>query len=269
MHRMSPIPDWFYSIDFEQPLDATQAILSLDRPHTAEVGLESQVEMVVFSPSGILYDDSAFARWLVQLLNRLGVRTEYSSFRCLLERDGLRSAYVGQADYWQSLRSMLAEIGLSRSQIKEVEAAGYSRWRSHESNLRLLPGVANTLERLAASGLQLGVIVNSHVAPCELIDRFERLGICHHLHAIVGSRDTGHVLPDDNAFQALIAQLQTPHSRIAFVSNCSMELHAARQAELVSIAVGASEKPPEAIAIKRLTDITTVLHRGQSSLLVA
>ena len=45
----------------------------------------------------ILYDDTAWRRWLLRLLMRLGLRTEYGPFFRIFDRDYLDAVYRGRA----------------------------------------------------------------------------------------------------------------------------------------------------------------------------
>lgn len=214
---------------------------------------------VVFSPSGVFYDDTLFARWMVQLLNRLGVQTEYSAFRCLLQRDALRRAYLGQAEYWDALRSLLADIGLTRGQVAEVEAAGYPRWQQQNAQLRLLPGVASTVSQLTADGLRLAALVNSVCCATDLRESWQSLGLADCLEVVLTSRDIGSALPDRGAVERMLAALELPAEQVAFISSCPAELTVAASLGLLAVSVLGDSLPGAVRSVRRIGELVPLL----------
>ena len=131
----------------------------------------------LFDVCGVLYDDAVWRRWLFRLVTKMGIDTHFDAFFALFDRDYL--AVVGQsdADYWQALRRYLRDIGLGPGTIDEVVAAGRPRRRDWEATIRLLPGVRDTLGRLATRGVPLGVVCTSAIPGRSLARRIRQLGL--------------------------------------------------------------------------------------------
>ena len=50
---------------------------------------------LLFDACNVLYDDTAWRRWLLRLLTRLGLRTEYAPFFRIFDHDYLDAVYRG------------------------------------------------------------------------------------------------------------------------------------------------------------------------------
>ena len=223
--------------------------------------LPPRVDTLLFSPAGVFYDDSHFVRWLVQQLNRLGVQANLASFTCLLHRETLRAAYVGQMEFGAALGRLLAEIGIARAQRGEIELACQSRVRQCDEQLRLLPGVATAIEQLSASGLRLAVVMNTHDAEPRVERRLERLGLTHYFQAVIGSRELGEALPEESAFTAALERLERPAATVGFVSSCPFELQAAADLRLSAIGLNCVLERPAVGAIGRLSELVGAMEQ--------
>ena len=95
---------------------------------------------------GVLYDDSCWRRWMLQLLTRMGVQTHYAAFFQVWEQEHFSRVCAGEVGYWEAMRQYLCCIGLPGGRVDEACAAGQSRRRQWERVIRPLPGVVRTLE---------------------------------------------------------------------------------------------------------------------------
>ena len=125
----------------------------------APTDLPRPVRGVLLDMCGVLYDNTVWRRWLLRLLTKLGLHTSYHAFFRVLDRDFLAEVHCGKRRFDEAFRAFLRSAGLSRGQIDEVEAACQARRRQWEAGARTLPGVKNTLGRLAKSGFALGGII--------------------------------------------------------------------------------------------------------------
>ena len=89
----------------------------------ASGGLPGPVRGVLLDTCNVLYDDTVWRRWVLQLLTHLGLSTSYRCFFHVWERDFLGEVHCGRRDFWEAFEAFLRAVGLSRGQIEEVEAA--------------------------------------------------------------------------------------------------------------------------------------------------
>ena len=115
------------------PVGATRHSRRFHRPAQPNP-LAKAVSGILFDMCNILYDDTVWRRWVLMLLSRLGLSTNYCSFFRLWDREYLEDVHRGRRDFRQAFASFLQCAGLTPGQIDEVEAASHARrpatWRS-------------------------------------------------------------------------------------------------------------------------------------------
>lgn len=185
----------------------------------------------------VLYDASPWQRWLLQLLNRIGLQTHYEAFYCAFERDYLDGVYRGQRDYWDALRAYLIEAGVSRGRVEEVLAAGHGKHRELWQSVRPFPGVVSTLEQLATRGVRFAVLSNAVADKDQFDQQLKQLGLRCRFDVVLSSRELRIAKPSPEAYQAVIAALDLPPERIGFVGHATLELAGAGLAGLTTFAI--------------------------------
>jgi hypothetical protein len=108
---------------------------------------------VVVELEGILYDDSAFERWLFQLLVRMGIRSSFDRFHTEWRHDYVADITTGTGSLDAALRRFLPTFGMSTGTIHEVCAAAVCRHRQLSCQPVLFPGVAGPIVQLARWGV--------------------------------------------------------------------------------------------------------------------
>src|SRR3989304_5633212 len=78
---------------------------------------------LLFAMGNVLYDATLWRRWLLQLVRRLGVRTDYRGFFETWERDYLDDVYRGRREFCEAVRAFLLSTGLLPAQADALEGA--------------------------------------------------------------------------------------------------------------------------------------------------
>ena len=198
--------------------------------------LTKNVEGILFDMCNILYDDTVWRRWLLQLLSRLGLSTNYCSFFRLWERDYLSDVHSGRREFREAFVSFLRCAGLSAGQIDEVEAASHARRRQLESQSRPLPGVRSTLWRLHQEGFVMGVICNSEHPTNVLRDRLRVFGIEKMFHGVLSSLDLSRCMPDPACYLAGLQAMNLAPEKVAFIGHDRLELAGASAVGMPTVA---------------------------------
>ena len=94
------------------PVRATRHNRRFRRP-IEPVPLAKAVSGILFDMCNILYDDTVWRRWVLMLLSRLGLSTNYCSFFRLWDREYLDEVHRGQREFRQAFASFLRCAGLS------------------------------------------------------------------------------------------------------------------------------------------------------------
>jgi FMN phosphatase YigB (HAD superfamily) len=182
------------------------------------------VAALICDVDDVLCDATAWRRWLLQLLARFGLHTNYRCFFRYWDREYLGRVYSGEATIIEALRSLLRDVGLKPGQIDEVVAASQARRREIESGLRPLPGVRSALVGLKEAGVALGVLANSELTAAELSVRLARLGLSECFQVVVSSYDLKCMLPNEEGFGTALGALALSSQRAAFLGHDAAEL---------------------------------------------
>ena len=203
----------------------------------------------------ILYDDTAWRRWLLRLLQRLGLRTEYGPFFRIFARDYLDAVHRGERPFNDALDEFLISAGLSAGQAEEVHRALES-YRGHsEVNHRPLIGVRDTLSQLGCCGMKLGVLCNSEHSGAALRQRLAELLGGSPWAAVISSRDLGRTMPDAACYRAALQAMQLPAADVAFVGHDALELRGAARQGLATIAFNGDRDARADIYLQRFEDL--------------
>jgi FMN phosphatase YigB (HAD superfamily) len=202
-----------------------------------------------------LYDDTDWRRWLLRLLMRLGLRTEYGPFFRVFDRDYLDAVYRGQRPFSDALDAFLISAGLTAGQAEEVHRAlDYQRRHSNATH-RPLIGVRETLAQLHSSGVKLGVLCNCEHSGEALRQQLAELLGESPWTAVISSRDLGCTMPEAACYRAALNALQLSAAEAAFVGHDARDLHGAAVQGLATIAFNSDRDARADVYLQRFEDL--------------
>ena len=210
---------------------------------------------LLLDAGNVLYDDTAWRRWLLRLLMRLGLRTEYGPFFRVFERDFLDPVHRGQRPFSDALDAFLISAGLSAGQAEEVHRALDSHRRRSDAGHRPLIGVRKTVAQLHAGGMKLGVLCNSEHSGKAIRQQLAELLGESPWAAVLSSRDLGCTMPDAACYRAALAALQLPAAEVAFVGHDARELRGAAVQGLATIAFNSDRDARADVYLQRFEDL--------------
>ncbi len=182
---------------------------------------------IVFDMDDVLYDATLWRRWLLQLLARFGVKTDFRAFYRTWDSEFLADVHRGHREYGEALQAFLLSQGLSWAQIDEVEAASRVHCQELETGERSLPGVTKTVSQLAARGIALAVLTDSPHPASRVAEKLERLGLAGCFQSVLTSFDLERTRPDARCYEAALAALGLPAPEVLYVGHDSLDLSAA------------------------------------------
>lgn len=203
----------------------------------------------------ILYDDTDWRRWLLRLLMRLGLRTEYGPFFRVFDRDYLDGVYRGQRPFNEALEAFLISAGLTAGQAEEVHHALESHRHQSDASHRPLLGVRTTLGQLRAAGVRLGVLCNCEHSAATIRQRLTDLLGESPWAAVISSRDLGCTMPEPAGYLAALRAMQLPAADVAFVGHDSRELRGAGLQGLSTIAFNGDRDARADVYLQRFEDL--------------
>lgn len=221
------------------------------------------VRGLLFDMGDVLHDTTLWRRWLLQLLNRIGLRASYRSFYYIWDRDFLSEVHRGHLTFCEAFQAFLRSAGLSPAQIDEIQAACQARRRQWEETARPLPGVKPTVARLHAAGYVLGVLSDSERRGGELAGQLERFGLANTFAAVVSSMDLGEIKPHPLCYRTALDKMQLPAEQVVFVGHDTAELAGAKCAGMETIAFNFDPDAEADVFVARFEELLDVVSAAQ------
>ena len=221
-------------------------------PPRGPARLPRPIRGLLLDACNILYDDSAWRRWLLRLLGRLGLRAEYGPFFRIFDCDYLDAVHRGQRSFSEALNAFLLSAGLSAGQADEVRRALDSHRRHSEASHRPLIGVRETVAQLHGLGMTLGVLCNSEHSGETIRQRLADLLGDSPWAAVVCSCDLGCAMPQAECYRAALQAMQLTAREVAFVGHDARELYGAADQGLVTIAFNSDADARADVYLQRI-----------------
>jgi HAD superfamily hydrolase (TIGR01509 family) len=225
--------------------------------------LSRPVRGILFDMGDVLHDATLWRRWLLQLLQRMGLRANYRSFYYIWDRDFLADVHRGQRTFAEAFQAFLLSAGLSLAQIDEVQAACQARRRQWEDTARPLPGVKPTLARLHVAGYVLGVLSDSDRKAKELARQLDRFGFGGWFTAVVSSIELGEIKPHPICYQRALAGMGLSADQVVFVGHDTIELAGATRCGMETIAFNFDSDAEADVFIARFEELLDVVSAVQ------
>jgi len=230
--------------------------------HSSEFD-SSGLKALLFDMGDVLYDATLWRRWVLQVLRRFGLVTNYQAFFRVWESEYLEPVNLGKADFWETFATFLRSAGLPTTAINEVITAAEPRRRLLQRGLRPLPGVPETCAQLSQAGVRLATISNNEQSSDTLRERLRWCQAGRHFEGVFPSCEIGAVMPDEAAYSAVLEGLNLTVNQVAFVGHDTCELAGAKAAGMRTIAVN---NEPDAVAdyyLDNFADLTQLLEEQQ------
>jgi phosphoglycolate phosphatase-like HAD superfamily hydrolase len=220
-----------------------------------EASLRS-VDGLIFNLRNVLFDDTAWRRWLLRLVHHMGLHTHYEAFFRLWEHEFLPAVRSGRLEYWDAFGRYLLQTGMNRGQVAEVEAAGRLRRERFNQQTRPFPGVGRTLARLHQAGLRLVVVDPGGGEITDPVQPLRDGGLERWFHAVFPEQDRRQPPGRENQgvagqasgfdtddrsqkYQQALATMRLPAQRVALVGQDPQELQTAAALGIQCIAFNA------------------------------
>jgi len=228
------------------------------------VPLGCKIQGVVFEPCGVLYDDSAWRRWLWQLAARMGMSSHYTPFFRVWDCEFQEAVWSGQLDLWTALGQFLRSAGMSRPDIDEVIAASRGKFRRFDQDMRPFPDVRRTVQKLHTNGIQLAVIAHSRVGATKIRERLDQIGIHKQVTRVLSHGNEGTEAATADWQQASLQALPGAAGNWAFVGRQQTGLDLARRQGLLTVAFNHDADAVADMYIEQFSQLGQLLNHQQS-----
>lgn len=191
---------------------------------------------IVFDAPDVLYDATAWRRWLWRLIGHFGRSIDYAEFARSWDVGYLVDVHCGRREITEAFESFLLSLGLTWGQIDEIEAAGRVQLES-EVHARPWPGVVRTIGKLSGDGVPLVAWADLPQSGPQVGEFFAHLGLGESFCAVLTSFDCESTQPDIRCYECITAALELPPAGILYVGHDAQHLAAARAFGLKTAAV--------------------------------
>ncbi len=196
---------------------------------------------LIFDVEDILFEATAWYRWLARILARLEPPLSENDFARPWQNDFLPRVYRGEQAFFPAFAACLTACGLSAATVEEIVAAGRAERRRQNSTLRPLPGVRATLARLKAAEISLAVLANLDRTGSALASDLARLRLDGLFCCLITSQDMRACLPESGCYAQALNSLQVAAGEALFIGNNPCQLAGAQSAGLAVAALNAQQ----------------------------
>ena len=228
------------------------------RPTTSTAGAHptaSPIKAVLFDAEDVLYDASAWYRWLTQVFARIEPRNLEADFAQQWQEEFLPAVHRGQEEFFAAFTRCLTTIGLAAGHVEEVVAAARAQRRRQEASMRPLPGVRSTLSHLRAAGIVLGILAGTDRSATALGRDVSRLGLEGSFDHTCTSIDLRINLADDRCYGRTLSKLRLVAAETLFVGHEARDLRGAQSAGLWTVAFNARQGVSGVMHINRFDEL--------------
>jgi FMN phosphatase YigB (HAD superfamily) len=217
---------------------------------------------VIFDMADVLYDATLWRRWLLRLVNQLGVPAEYEPFYHAWDHDYLADVHCGRRDYTEAFQTFLLARGLTWAQVDEVEASSRIQRENLDLNLRPWPGVVKTIAELGGQGLLLLAWSDACHPADELARQLDRLAVGNRFRAVLSSFDIECAQPSPQCYQAAVDALGLAAGQTLYVGHDAEHLAAARSFGLRTAAFNFQRAARADFYLTRFEDLLPLAKTG-------
>ncbi len=220
------------------------------------------IKAVLVDMDDVLYDGSAWDRWLAQIFGRLPSRTLEADFAQSWRETFLPVVHRGQQEFHAALACCLKEIGLAASHVDEIVAASLRSAAVPKATFaRFRPCAARWLacNRPASTGPCWRIRIVQAQSLRQKLDRISLNGLFDH---VLSTADLGASLSDESCYARALETLHHSAGEVLFVGHCPRDLHAAEGAGLRTVGFNIRHVACTAKCIDRFEDLLALAIPG-------
>ena len=213
-----------------------------------------KLSALIFDVGDILFDATAWRRWLAEELSRRGKDVTYPDLVTAWE-GLLVDVYKGQAQYWDAFAKLMQHFNVSPTNVPEIVELAKQKGQSVQLERTPMPRVPKTLRQLHETGVVLVALSDTESGETGVRKILEQLGIQQYFTAVAASFDIGHAKPEPEAFDYAIKATGVPKAQCGFVAHDIDELEGAQQHDLFAIGYNYHPDAPADVFIENFSEL--------------
>lgn len=215
-------------------------------------------EGLILDVGDILYDASAWRRWLTDALRADGVAV---SFEELVERWEalLVDVYRRRAAYWDRFDQLLEDLDVPEARRPALRQAAERMAAAVQVDRVPMDGASAALAALRDAGVRLAALSDTESGEGKVRQTLRQLDLERFFDAVVTSADIGHVKPEPAAYRAAAAAIEVSVPSCAFVGHDVDELEGAQQSGMYAIAYNYTPGAPADVYVDHFSELEQVV----------
>lgn len=221
-----------------------------------------KVKLVLFDMGDIIYDATAWRKWLHGYLSQRGLfEGGYWDLADRWEGSWLQKIHKGEVEYKDGFERFLGELGLNERQKEELLAVNWVKKKELEAQIKPFEGVESGLKKLKEMGLTTGILSDTELGEKGVKDKLSnRLHLDGLFDHIVTSADIGARKPEPEAFNYVVHKTGIPFEEIVFVAHDYDELEGALALGIDTIAFNYRENVHAVFYIQEFKELPNVIR---------
>jgi len=215
---------------------------------------KKKLSALIFDVGDILYDATAWRRWLAQELTRRGKDVTYP--KLVVAWEGLLvNVYKAQAEYWDAFAKLMQHFGVDQAEIPEIVKLAKQKGQAVQKDRTPMPQVPETLKQLHAAGVILVALSDTESGETGVRRILDQLGIQQYFTAVAASFDIGHAKHEPEAFDYAIKATGFKKQECGFVAHDIDELEGSLQHDLFAIGYNYHPDAPADVFIENFSEL--------------
>ncbi len=241
-------------------LDGKPSSANRDQPVFMRVTIPLDVKAIVLADE-VLYDTTAWWRWLAQRLSRLDMSVTLEMLYPKWRTEFLPDVREGKRDRWAALNELLTTIGLNRAQAIEVIASSKAPYRRMYGDVHPLPGTVETLTRLANQRIRLVLLRQSRDSLDDLNRTLQQWGVRQDFDFVIDGPPESNLDSQAEFFAGICRLLELPATSVAFVGRDESELSAASAIGFTTIDCEGNAGQHTDLSITRIASLIGIVQQ--------
>ena len=223
----------------------------------------NKLSALIFDVGDILFDATAWRRWLAEELSRRGNNVTYPELVSAWE-GLLFEVYKGREDYWIAFTKLMQHFGVAQPDIADIKQLAKQKGKSVQQDRTPMPQVPETLKRLHERGITLVALSDTESGETGVRKILNQLGIQQYFTAVAASFDIGHAKPEPEAFDYAIKATGVAKAECGFVAHDIDELEGSQKHDLFAIGYNYHPDAPADVFIENFSELLEIVNGSVS-----
>ncbi len=222
--------------------------------------LTHHYNLVIFDMGDILYDATAWRRWLHHYFHERGLlKIPYHVLFDIWDEKYLADIHKNILEYKTGFKQFLDYLEIPQPEQQKLLQINWEIKKKLESETKPFSDVPPTLQKIKQNGIKNAVLSDTELSAVQVNAILERFAIDCYFDYIFVSSEMGHRKPEVEAFEYCLQHAGFGKKEAVFVAHDRDELHGASAFGLTTIAFNYREPVEANYKIKSFSNILEII----------